>query len=79
MDALAEEGALLLSLVWRRKLKPKAKLESSLSYFSYKRLDPGGFNLGLIGSTCTALPWAPSPPSSAPWRAGHRPRCSGAS
>ena len=26
------------------------------SYYSFKRLAPGGFNLGFIGSTCTALP-----------------------
>ena len=34
----------------------KAKLESGLPYFSFKSLIPGGFNVGLIGSTCTALP-----------------------
>ena len=27
-----------------------------MSHFSFKSLDPGGFNSGLIGSTCTALP-----------------------
>jgi hypothetical protein len=32
------------------------KLESDLLYSSFKRLVVGGFNLGLIGSTCTALP-----------------------
>jgi hypothetical protein len=42
----------------RRKLNLKAEVESSISYFSFKRLVPGGFNLGLIGSTCTALPGA---------------------
>ena len=42
----------------RRKLNLKAKVESSMSHFSFKRLVPGGFNLGLIGSTCTALPSA---------------------
>ena len=45
--------------VWRRKLKLKAKFESSLSYYSFKRLDPGAFNVGFIGSTCTALPRGP--------------------
>jgi hypothetical protein len=37
-------------------LNLKAEVESSTSQFSFKRLAPGGFNLGLIGSTCTALP-----------------------
>ena len=49
----------VLRVVQRRKLKLKAKLkqnESSLSYFGYKRLAPGGFYMGLIGSTCTVLP-----------------------
>ena len=40
----------------RRTLKLKAKLESSLSHFSFKRLDPGAFKVCFIGSTCTALP-----------------------
>jgi len=34
----------------------ESKIESTSSYFSFKRLVPGGFNLGLIGSTCTAPP-----------------------
>ena len=34
----------------------KAKLESGSSHFSFKRLVPGSFNLGLIVSTCTAIP-----------------------
>jgi len=37
-------------------LNLKAEVESSASQCSFKRLVPGGFNLGLIGSTCTALP-----------------------
>ena len=28
-----------------------------MSYFSFNRLVPGAFNLDLIGSTCTALPY----------------------
>jgi hypothetical protein len=44
------------TLMKRRKLILKAKVESNLSYFSFKRLGPGAFNVGLIGSTCTALP-----------------------
>jgi len=40
----------------RRNLNLKAKFESSLSHYSFKRSDPGGFNMVLIGSTCTALP-----------------------
>ena len=38
----------------RRKLKMKAKLESSLSNLSFKRLAQGAFNMGFIDSTCTA-------------------------
>ena len=44
-------------LVERRKLNLKAKIESSISHFSFKRLIPGGFNLGFKRSTCSALPW----------------------
>jgi hypothetical protein len=33
----------------------KAKFEGGSSQFSFKRLVPGSFNLGLIGSTCTTL------------------------
>jgi len=42
--------------VWWRKLNLKARFESGPSYVSFKSVDPGGFNMGLIGSTCTALP-----------------------
>ena len=35
----------------------EAKLKSSLTYFGFKRLVAGAFNVSLIGSTCTALPW----------------------
>jgi hypothetical protein len=34
----------------------KVKLESSLSNFSFRHLVPGAFNVGLIGSTCIAIP-----------------------
>jgi len=34
----------------------KANFESGPSYISFKRLVPSGFNAGLTGSTCTALP-----------------------
>jgi hypothetical protein len=44
------------SLMQRRKLKLKAKVESSISHFSFKRLVSGGFNLGFTVSTYTALP-----------------------
>jgi len=44
-------------LVVRRKLKLKAKFESGQSYLSVKSNDPGAFNMGFIGSTCTGLPW----------------------
>jgi hypothetical protein len=43
--------------VWRRKLNLKAKFEGVPSYSSFKRSVPGAFNMGLIGSTCTALHW----------------------
>jgi hypothetical protein len=46
-------------LVQRRKLNLKAKFESGSSGFSFKRLVPGAFYVGLIGSTCTARPWSP--------------------
>jgi len=42
----------------RRKLNLKAKIESGVSYFSFKSLIPGAFNVTLIGSACTALPSA---------------------
>ena len=44
--------------VWRRKLKLKVKFESGLSHSGFKGSAPGAFNVGLIGSTCTALPRA---------------------
>jgi len=50
----------------RRKLILKAKVEKNTSDFSFKRLVRGGFNMGLIGSTCTALPSAPPPAAIAP-------------
>jgi len=40
----------------RRKWRLKAKFEGGSSYYSVKRRVPGAFNVGLIGSTCTALP-----------------------
>jgi len=40
----------------------KAEIESSTPHFSFKRLVRGGFNLNLIGSTCTALPRGCEPP-----------------
>ena len=46
------------AVVWRRNLNLKAEVESSISHFSFKRLVPGAFNTGLIGSTCAALPLA---------------------
>jgi len=51
-----QHGAQPQPVVWRRKLKMKAKVESIISHFSIKRLVPGGFNMGFVGSTCTALP-----------------------
>ena len=43
------------AVLWRRKLNLKAEFESIISHFSFKRLVPGGFNLGLIGSSCSGL------------------------
>jgi len=61
------------SEMWRRKLNLKAEVDSSISHFSFKRLVPGGFNLGFIGSTCTALPRAHwMPPGHRGWRAPRR-------
>jgi hypothetical protein len=45
-----------ITLLERRKLNLKAKFEGGSSYHSFKRLVPGAFNVGSIGSTCTALP-----------------------
>jgi len=60
----------------------EAKNESSFSYFSFKRLVPGAFNVGFIGSTCSVLPlggWpAPPRPNARPAprrRSRHAPRC----
>jgi len=36
----------------------KAKYEACSSNVSFKSLLPGAFNVGFMGSTCTALPWA---------------------
>ena len=52
----AVRGSSAAALMKRRKLILKAEVESSTSQFTFKRLVPGGFNVGLIGSTCTALP-----------------------
>jgi hypothetical protein len=43
-----------VSFMQRRKLNLKAKVESDSSYSSVKGLVPGGFNVDLKGSTCTA-------------------------
>jgi len=39
----------------------ESKVSRRSSYYSCKRLAPGAFNMGFIGSTCTALPSAPPP------------------
>jgi hypothetical protein len=51
--------------LWRRpddlgaaaQVEIESKFESTLSLFSFKRLVPGAFTVGLIGSNCTATPW----------------------
>jgi hypothetical protein len=42
------------SVLYRRYLKFKANVESSVSCSSFKRLVTGAFNMGFMGSTCTA-------------------------
>jgi hypothetical protein len=54
----------------------KAKLGSSLSYFSFKSLVPGAFNVGFIGSTCTALPHGKAEAARAPTAAAGGPEYS---
>ena len=65
----------------RRKKNLIAKFQSASLYYSFKRLVPGAFNMGLIGSTCTGLPGVSvpcsGPPAPTPLRAA--PRFSGAS
>ena len=39
----------------------EGKFESIFSSSSFKRLDPGAFNVGFIGSSCTPLPWRSIP------------------
>ena len=51
--------------MWRRKLDLKATFESGSSHFRFERPDPGGFNVGCIGSARTALPLACSAASTA--------------
>ena len=51
-----EDEAVAHDLDVAAQVEIEAKLESSLSYSSFKRLVPGALNVGLIGSTCTALP-----------------------
>jgi hypothetical protein len=50
------------TMLWRRKLNLTAKFEGGSSYYPFKRLVPGAFNMDFIGETCTALPCtSPSP------------------
>jgi hypothetical protein len=48
-------------LVQRRKFEFESKIEATVKAVYHNlvlsALDTGAFNLGLIGSTCTALPW----------------------
>ena len=37
----------------------ESNFESRSSYLSFKSIAAGGFNTGVIDSTCTALPWTP--------------------
>ena len=47
--------------------KSEAKVKASYHFLASKRLFPGAFNLGLIGSTCTTLPRAQTPGSRGSW------------
>ena len=38
-----------------------ARFEGGSSYFGLQHVVPGAFNVGLIGSICTALPSVPGP------------------
>jgi hypothetical protein len=63
------------ALVQRRKLNSKAKFEGGSPYYGFKRLVPGAFNMCLIETACTNLPWrARGRPARWPWR----PPCSSA-
>jgi hypothetical protein len=59
------------AVVSRRMLKLKATFEGGLSYFSFKRLVPGAFNVVLIGSSCAAVPWRRLDGAGRGWRAGN--------
>jgi hypothetical protein len=52
----AARGGRLMRLDVAAQVDLKAKFESVSSYFSFKRSVLGTFNVGSIGSTCTALP-----------------------
>ena len=68
-DRERSAGSALIPVWYQRKLKLKAKFETGPPYLSFKSIDPGAFNVGLIGSTCTALPCdTGSRPSPAPAR-----------
>jgi len=55
----APVGGTYQTYMKRRKLNLKHQFVSSSPYCSLKRSIPGAFNVGLIGSTCTALPGCP--------------------
>jgi hypothetical protein len=54
--ARSRQFSAMSAMLKRRRLHLKAKFVSGLSYFSFESLVLGGFNVGLMGSTCTALP-----------------------
>jgi len=49
-----------------RRLINRQSLKALSSFFCFRRLVLGGFNMGLIVSTCTALPGSPRPSSRRP-------------
>jgi len=53
--------ALAVALGVAAQVEVESKVKGGSSYCSFKCLFPGGFNVGLIGSTCTALPWSSRP------------------
>jgi hypothetical protein len=52
------DGVIFDSRIVAAQADLKARVESESLTFSFKRLAPGAFNMGLIGSTCTASPHA---------------------
>jgi len=46
----------LAELLEAAQVEIETKIDRTSAHFIFKRLVPGGFNVGLIGTTCTAPP-----------------------